>query len=215
MADLTDVYAFVEPGRRDKVTLIANVIPFESPAGGPNFYKFGDDVLYQLNVVNDGDPVAELEYQFRFTTTYANPNTFLYNTGQVTSLNDADLNVTPDVLGRPRSTTATGKQHDARQEPPGAAGQRRPAVHPDYEANLGSKGVRSLGGGIRSSPVRVTIRSSSTSAASSTSADCGRSTRPTSSRCRPTPGKDYVAGFNVHSFALQVPKSRLLSKGDP
>jgi len=68
VADLTDVYAFVSPDDASKVTLIANVIPFESPAGGPNFYKFGDDVLYQLNVSNDGDPQAELQYQFRFTT---------------------------------------------------------------------------------------------------------------------------------------------------
>src|SRR4029079_317608 len=46
VADNTDVYAFVSPDRPDTVTLAMNVIPFESPAGGPNFYKFGDDVLY-------------------------------------------------------------------------------------------------------------------------------------------------------------------------
>ena len=63
------------------MTLIANVIPFEEPAGGPNFYKFGDDVLYQLNVDNDGDAVPTSQYQFRFTTDLANPDTFLYNTG--------------------------------------------------------------------------------------------------------------------------------------
>ena len=45
VADNTDVYAFVSPDRPDTVTLIANWIPFEEPAGGPNFYNFGDDVL--------------------------------------------------------------------------------------------------------------------------------------------------------------------------
>ena len=60
VADLTDVYAFVSPDKPDTVTLVANVNPFELPAGGPNFHKFGDDVLYQINVDNDGDAVADL-----------------------------------------------------------------------------------------------------------------------------------------------------------
>ena len=55
MADNTDLYAFVSPDRPDTVTIIANYIPLEEPAGGPNFAKFGDDVLYELNVDNDGD----------------------------------------------------------------------------------------------------------------------------------------------------------------
>ena len=37
-------------------------------------------------------PPSKPTYQFRFKTTYANPNTFLYNTGQVTSLTDPNLN---------------------------------------------------------------------------------------------------------------------------
>ena len=39
-ADTTDVYAFVSPDAPDTVTLIANYIPFEDPAGGPNYYRF-------------------------------------------------------------------------------------------------------------------------------------------------------------------------------
>ena len=45
VADNTDLYAFVSPDSTSKVTLIANFIPFEEPAGGPNFHTFGDDVL--------------------------------------------------------------------------------------------------------------------------------------------------------------------------
>ena len=41
VADNTDVYAFVSPDSPDLVTIIANYIPFEEPAGGPNFYQFG------------------------------------------------------------------------------------------------------------------------------------------------------------------------------
>ncbi len=73
--------------------MVANWIPFEEPAGGPNFYKFGDDVLYEINIDNDGDAKDDVVYEFRFTTTIENPNTFLYNTGPITSLDDADFNV--------------------------------------------------------------------------------------------------------------------------
>ena len=84
-ADNTDVYAFVSPDRPDTVTLIANYIPFEDPAGGPNYNRFDPTVLYELNVDNDGDAREDVVYQFRFKTTVSNPNTFLYNTGPVTS----------------------------------------------------------------------------------------------------------------------------------
>jgi hypothetical protein len=92
-ADLTDVYAFVSPDRPEAVTLIMNVYPDQSAYGGPNFYRFGDDVLYQFNIDNDGDAVADINYQFRFETRVRNGNTFLYNTGVVESTSDPDLNV--------------------------------------------------------------------------------------------------------------------------
>lgn len=66
----TDVYAFVSPEDDDDVNLIANFVPFEDPAGGPNFDEFGDDVLYAIHVDNDGDGRAEVTYEFRFNTVY-------------------------------------------------------------------------------------------------------------------------------------------------
>ena len=51
-ADITDVYAFVSPDKPDTVTLIANFIPFQEPAGGPNFYPFDDTAQYFLKVDN-------------------------------------------------------------------------------------------------------------------------------------------------------------------
>src|ERR1700720_3801027 len=91
LADNTDTYAFVSPDAPDTVTLIANWIPLEAPGGGPNFYKFGDDVLYRINI--DSDPKDDSVYEFRFKTQIQNKNTFLYNTGQITSLTDPDFNV--------------------------------------------------------------------------------------------------------------------------
>ena len=92
VADNTDVYAFVSPDNPDMVTLIANYIPLEGPAGGPNFYEFGDDVLYELHIDNDGDGAADITYQFLFETTLQNPDTFLYNTGPIGSLEDPNWN---------------------------------------------------------------------------------------------------------------------------
>src|SRR3954452_24474699 len=85
LADNTDVYAFVSPDRPDTVTLIANWIPLEEPAGGPNFFKFGDDVKYEINIDNNGNGIDNIVYEFRFKTEVQNPDTFLYNTGPVTS----------------------------------------------------------------------------------------------------------------------------------
>jgi hypothetical protein len=92
VADSTDVYAFVSPDKPDTVTLISNYIPLQGPAGGPNFYEFGDDVLYEIHIDNDGDAQPDVTYQFRFTTKVRNPNTFLYNVGPITTLDDADWN---------------------------------------------------------------------------------------------------------------------------
>jgi hypothetical protein len=55
VADNSDVYAFVSPDTPSTVTLVANYIPLQNPAGGPTFFSFGDDVLYSINVDNVGD----------------------------------------------------------------------------------------------------------------------------------------------------------------
>lgn len=92
--DNTDLYAFVSPDKPDTTTVIANFVPFEEPAGGPNFYTFADDAQYDIHVDNDGDAQGELVFRYTFKTHVKNKNTFLYNTGPVDSLDDPDLNVT-------------------------------------------------------------------------------------------------------------------------
>jgi hypothetical protein len=92
VADNTDVYAFVSPDDPSTVTIIANYIPLEGPAGGPNFFEFGDDVLYQIHIDNDGDGDGDVTYQFRFETTLQDRDTFLYNTGPIRSLDDPNWN---------------------------------------------------------------------------------------------------------------------------
>ena len=86
VADSTDVYAFMSPDKPGTVTLIANYIPLEAPDGGPNFYEFADDVLYEIHIDNTGDGIPDISYQFRFTTVNNIPSSFLYNDGPITSL---------------------------------------------------------------------------------------------------------------------------------
>jgi hypothetical protein len=92
-ADNTDVYAFVSPENPDNVVIVANYVPLLLPASGPNFYKFSDNVAYDLHVDNDGDAKDDLVIRYLFKTSVQNGNTFLYNTGVVGSLDDPDLNV--------------------------------------------------------------------------------------------------------------------------
>jgi hypothetical protein len=67
-------------------------VPLQGPPGGPNFFEFGDDVLYSILIDNDGDALPDITYQFRFRTTFQNEDTFLYNTGPITSLTDPNWN---------------------------------------------------------------------------------------------------------------------------
>jgi hypothetical protein len=91
VADSTDVYAFVDPNDAELVTIIANYIPLQDPASGPNFFEFGGytptdpnngvnpaPVTYDININNDGTGVPNVTYRFTFTVTIPNKTTFLY-----------------------------------------------------------------------------------------------------------------------------------------
>ena len=70
--DNTDVYAFTAKDAPDKLTVVANWIPFEDAAGGPNFYGFDDRARYYINVDNTGDGAADVRYRFDFRTKVEN-----------------------------------------------------------------------------------------------------------------------------------------------
>ncbi|WP_433825162.1 DUF4331 domain-containing protein [Actinoplanes sp. CA-015351] len=92
VADSSDLYAFVSPDDPDTVTLIANYVPLQLPASGPNFFEFGDDVLYEIHIDANGDARPDVTYQFRFRTELRNDRTFLYNTGPIESLDSENWN---------------------------------------------------------------------------------------------------------------------------
>ena len=139
VADSTDVYAFVSPDRPHTVTLIANYIPLQGPAGGPNFYQFGDHVRYAIHVDTHGHGEANITYEFDFSTDLADPNTFLYNTGPITSLTSANWNrkqrySVTRVDGRGRHVLGSGLlcppcNIGPLSTPHYAAALARPAIH--------------------------------------------------------------------------------------
>jgi uncharacterized protein DUF4331 len=205
VADNTDVYAFVSPDRPDTVTMIANYVPLEEPAGGPNFNRFGDDVLYAINVDNTGDGKEDISYRFRFKTKVTNPNTFLYNTGPINTLTDPDWNirqsytvarVTKDgtrVLGRQLAT------------PPVNIG---PRSTPNYGA-LAAAAVNTLPGGIK---VFAGQRDDAFFVDLGSVFDLAGLRPFNTLHDLPLPaakGVDGVGGYNTHTIAIQVPISQL------
>ena len=235
VADNADVYAFVSPDAPNAVTIISNFVPLQGPAGGPNFYEFGDDVLYSIYIDNDGDAQPEIEYQFQFTSTIQNPNTFLYNTGQVRSLDDPHWNARQFYTvtridagashGRPGSdgeggpafpsgpTTATLLGTSAGTTlpcPPCNVGVRS---MPNYEAELGSAAVQTLTTGEkvfcgqRSDPFFVDLGSIF---------DLGALRPFNPAHLIPlgaTAGVDGTKALNIHTIAIQVPISMLTRDG--
>jgi hypothetical protein len=155
VADNTDTYAFVSPDVPGTVTIITNYLPLEPPFGGPNFYEFGDDVLYDINVDNDGDGYPDVVYSFSFETQVVNPNTFLYNTGPIDSISSGNWNrrqfytvtrSTPHNRGRRWCGGGEGWRSEVIASglacPPCNIG---PASTPDYAA-LASEAIHTLGG---------------------------------------------------------------------
>ena len=216
VADGTDVYAFVSPEDPNTVTLIANWIPLQQPAAGPNFYQFGENVQYEINIDNVGSTRANVTFRFDFRTEYRTGNTFLYNTGQVTSLDDPDLNVRQfyDVTKVTREFDNNGRfvrgtSTVLGSNLPVAPANIGPRSTPNYEANLGAPAVRNLAGGgrvfagPRDDPFFVDLGS----------AFDLLGLRPLNeAHLIPLPaaaGVDGVAGYNVHTTAIQVPKSSL------
>jgi hypothetical protein len=205
-ADNTDVYAFVSPDKPNSVTLIANFIPFQLPYGGPNFFEFSDDVVYSIKISNAGDAVADITYEFRFTTTIRNPNTFLYNTGQIT-------NITDETWNRPQTYSVTKVLRDGTRTvlaskypvPPVNVGQRST---PQY-GFLSRQAFKQLGNnrwvfaGQRADPFWVDLGSVF---------DLG-ALRPFNNahliKLPVMDGVNGLQGLNVHSIVLQVPIAEL------
>src|SRR5262249_45965723 len=73
----TDLYAFRSPCDTNKIVLIANYIPFEHPAGGPNWYGFGTNIRYEIHIDNNTTtPGDDIIYRFTFQQVNDDSTTF-------------------------------------------------------------------------------------------------------------------------------------------
>ena len=190
--DNTDLYAFRSPERTNTVTLAANWIPFEEPAGGPNFYSFATDARYDIHVDNDADARPDVTFRWTFKDHYRSGDTFLYANGPVTGLNDENLNFYQTyrlVRIKNGKTRVLAKN---RKVAPSHVGQ---ATMPDYEklrrqaTTVVGKAGRSFVGQAEDSfflDLRVfdLLYGGDLSEV----------------------GDDTLAGFNVNSVALQIPR---------
>jgi hypothetical protein len=208
-ADNTDVYAFVSPDAPDTVTLVANFIPGQDPAGGPNFYRFGDSVLYEIKISNAPGANADISFQFRFHTDIQSQTTFLYNTGPISSLTDPNWNLRQSYSVTRVQGGKTDMLGSGLATPPCRIG---PRSTPKYE-DLASAAIHSLPGGIkvfagqRADPFWVDLGSIF---------DLGDLRPFQNLHLIPTPagnGVNELQGFNVHTIAIQVPIEQLTSTG--
>jgi uncharacterized protein DUF4331 len=214
VADSTDVYAFVSPDSPKTVTLIANYIPLQGPAGGPNFYEFGDDVLYEIHIDNSGDGQADISYQFRFKTQLQDPGSFLYNSGPIESLNSANWNSRQFYSVARLQNGTVSSLGSGLACPPCNIG---PLSTPNY-ASLASTAVHSLPNGIqvfagqRAEGFYVDLGSIFDLATlrpfENLHAQYGLNVFS-----GPAPGVNATAALNVHSIAIQVPISQLTRSG--
>jgi hypothetical protein len=200
--DTTDVYAFVSPDAPKKTTIIANWTPFEEPSGGPNFYPFPTDAQYDIRIDNDGDAKADQIYRWTFTKSVQNNQTFLYNTGQVTSLDDPDLNVRQEFtltrinVGGKTRVIAEGPvapSHNGETSMPDYGQLRDEAITPVLD------GKGKTYAGQADDPFFLDLRVFDLLYGGDLS----------------EVGNDTLAGYNVNTVALQIPSARLTEGDDP
>jgi Domain of unknown function (DUF4331) len=205
-ADNTDLYAFVSPDKPNTLTIIANYVPLEEPAGGPNFFPFDPSVRYEIYVDNNGDAKPDTSYTFQFktnakSTNFAGIPTFLYNDGPITTLTDDNLLAPQTYVVRKNGTTIASKVRTV----PANIG---PRSTPSY-VDLAKQGVATLGDGTklfagqRDDPFFVDL--GSTFDLAGLRPFNGLHAIPRTAAA----GIDGVGGFNTNTIAIQVPISQL------
>ena len=210
VADNTDLYAFVSPDDPSTVTIISNYLPLEAPFGGPNFFEFGDDVRYEIHIDNDADGTPDITYEFEFQTKVRNPDTFLYNTGPIDSIDSPNWN-------RRQFYSVTRVKNGHRKvlaQQPGL-----PAVQHRAGARRRTTRARGAGGPQdRRRPHRVR-RAAARRLLRRPRRDL-RPGRPAAvpepaprARWPPAHGVNATHDFSVHSIAIKVPKHELTRDG--
>jgi len=183
-ADNTDTYAFRSPDRPDTVTIISNYIPGEDPAAGPNWYTFSPSARYVIYADKNGDGKPDITWRFRFKNQA--PVAFLQNTQQSYTVTRVEGN-SSRVVGE---GLLTPPDNIGPRSTPNYHSLAMAGVHDLSDGSKVFAGQRDDGffGDIGAAFDLVAIRSG-------TGATGG--------------GKDFFAGYAVHTVSLQVPLSQL------
>ena len=205
-ADNTDVYAFTAKDAPGALTVVANWIPGEVPANGPNFFRFDDRARYYVHLDNTGDGRQDVSYRFEFDSR-VNPDSYLQAFPGVESIGDSRLyqRQTYDVI---RETHRNGKTRERRiaRNLPVAPSYAGPKTFPDYGKVAGGA-VRSLPGGgkvfagQRDDPFFVDLGAVF---------DAANIRELTGNKGG---GKDDLSGMSTHSIVLQVPEAKVTKNG--
>lgn len=205
VADNTDLYMFRDAADPSKVNIIANFIGLEQPAGGPNWAKFGDDVRYEIHIDNNGDVVPDITYQFRFRTVVENKNTFLYNTNTINPRDYANQNVKQYYSIRKIENGRSQWLANTAFTPPVNVGPRSTPNYNDYVA----RSIKTVAGGTkvfagqRDDPFFADLGSIFDLLGLRPINDAHLAPLPAE------PGRDGLAGKNVHTIAMQIPIAEL------
>jgi hypothetical protein len=214
-ADNTDLYAFTAPDAPGSLTIVSNWIPFEDPSSGPYFGKLDPKARYYVKIDNTGDGREDVAYRWQFKQRFRNPNSFLYAAPTVDSVDDPDINFvqTYDLW---RERYRNGKLTRSRKIAAGvpvAPDNVGPKTIPDYP-KVAAGAVRTLADGSKTfvgpsdDPFFIDL------AVVFDGINIDKPGRPAIGLGNQGGGKDDVAGYNTHSFALQVPESEVTRDGN-
>jgi hypothetical protein len=208
-ADNTDLYAFTAPDAPGSLTIVSNWIPFEDPSSGPYFGKLDPRARYYVKIDNTGDGYEDVAYRWKFKQRFRNPDSYLYAAPTVDSVDDPDVNFVQTYDLYRETYRGKGKLKRSRKiasNLPVAPDNVGPKTIPDY-AKVSNGAVASLPGGGKTfvgpadDPFFIDL------ATIFDGVNIDKPGRPNIGLGNQGGGKDDVAGYNTHSFALQVPEA--------
>ena len=213
-ADNTDVYAYTADDAPGSLTVVANWIPFEDPAGGPYFGKLDPNARYYVKIDNTGDGREDVAYRWEFKQRFRNPNSFLYAAPTVDSVNDPDINFvqTYDLYKETYKQGDWVRTKQIANGVPVAPDNVGPKTIPNY-ANVSNGAVKSLAGGGKTFVGPADDAFFIDLGAVFDGINIDKPGRPNIGLGNQGGGKDDVAGYNTHSFVLQVPESEVTRDG--
>ena len=211
-ADNTDTYVFVSPENPDNLVLMASWIPFEGPEGGPNYFEWDENVLYDIHVDNNGDAVPDFTYTLDASVAVQNNATFLYNTGAI-GTDGSNWNRQQRYTVTETSTGGTVELVTDVLAPPVNIGAKSTGNYADLEAAAmysvedGGDTIK-IFAGQTDDPFWVDLQVFDLLTLRGQDAPIGYS----EGNNIPV---DSLSGFNVHTFVVEVPIARLTQGEEP